>query len=89
MYFFIEFLLCSGIDISLLIMKLENGYRLEKPQMCPQEIFNVIYVCWRHKDKRPTFNDVVKQLKSAIYEVYQITFLRYLQIRILKLVIER
>jgi len=64
----------KGIDISLLIMKLENGYRLEKPQLCPQEIFNVIYVCWRSKHKRPTFNDIVKQLKNAIYEVYQISY---------------
>lgn len=64
----------QGIDISLLIMKLENGYRLEKPQLCPQEIFNVMYVCWRSKHKRPTFNEIVKQLRTAIYEVYQISY---------------
>jgi len=36
----------QGIDISLLILKLENGHRLEKPQNCPQEIFNIMYKCW-------------------------------------------
>ena len=63
----------QGIDISLLLLKLENGHRLEQPPACPIELFNLMYKCWHsNKHKRPKFTEIVKELKSIIFELYQL-----------------
>jgi serine/threonine protein kinase len=63
----------QGIDIAMLLLKLENGHRLEKPPLCPDEIYNIMYKCWdANKRHRPTFTHLVRELKSVIYDLYQI-----------------
>jgi serine/threonine protein kinase len=63
----------QGIDIAMLLLKLENGHRLEKPLHCPDEIYNIMYKCWfANKRDRPTFSDLVREFKTAYYEIYQV-----------------
>ena len=45
-------------------LKLENGYRLERPDKCPPNIYNIMYKCWLLKKKqRPSFKDIVELFK--------------------------
>ena len=62
----------QGIDINTLVWKLQNGHRLDKPQYCPDEIYNLMYCCWNDdKLKRPIFKEIVKDLKNIINELYK------------------
>jgi hypothetical protein len=62
----------QGIDINILIAKLENNYRLEKPQKCPDELYTLMYKCW-HSDrlKRPSFGEIVRDMRKIIYTLYR------------------
>ena len=63
----------QGIDITLLLLKLENGHRLDKPSQCPDEVYNLMYKCWAaNKRNRPTFSELVRDFRMVIYELYQI-----------------
>ena len=43
----------------------EKGYRMEKPEGCPQEIYELMRQAWDlNADKRPTFHVVKQQLAS-------------------------
>lgn len=47
----------------LITMIAEEGKRLEKPQECPQEVYNVMHACWqRLPQDRPTFSELVKMM---------------------------
>ena len=61
----------QGIDIGLLLLKLENGHRLEKPPHCPDEVYSLMYKCWHpNKKKRPTFAELVLSFDSLIAQLY-------------------
>lgn len=63
----------QGVDINMLILKLENGYRLEKPEQCPDEVYSLMYKCWHaDKSKRPTFSDIVKEMKQILNDLYNL-----------------
>jgi serine/threonine protein kinase len=54
----------QGIDICMVLMKLENGHRLEKPLECPDELYDIMYKCWlRDRNLRPRFKDIVKEIE--------------------------
>ena len=41
----------------------EKGYRMEKPEGCPQEIYKLMCQAWDlNADRRPTFHQVKQQL---------------------------
>ena len=62
----------QGVDINMLILKLENGHRLEKPQFCPDEVYTLMYKCWHaDKAKRPAFSEVVREMKTIIKDLYE------------------
>jgi serine/threonine protein kinase len=62
----------QGIDIALLLLKLENGHRLEKPALCPDEMYAIMYKCWNaNKKVRPTFAELVKELKTLMVELFE------------------
>lgn len=62
----------QGIDIACLLVKLNNGHRLDKPAQCPLEIYNLMLKCWQDaKSMRPTFKELVKELKQTIKDLYQ------------------
>lgn len=45
------------------VKHVEKGYRMEKPEGCPQEIHKLMTQAWDlNADQRPTFNQVKQQL---------------------------
>lgn len=43
----------KGVDVIKLI---ENGQRLSQPDLCPENVFDVMKNCWNYNPKsRPTF----------------------------------
>lgn len=48
--------------------KVREGYRLEKPEHCKRELYNIMYYCWaQNPDDRPTFSDLVTFLKHLLF----------------------
>ncbi len=61
----------QGIDIHLVLLKLQNGYRLDKPDECPDDVYNLIYKCWNiDRARRPNFNAIVDELKFILADLY-------------------
>ena len=57
----------QGISIDTLVTRLENGHRLDKPEHCPDDVYNLMYSCWNaNKYKRPKFSDIVKEMTELI-----------------------
>ena len=53
--------------IDMILMRLENGYRLERPDECPEDVYNIMFKCWlAEKRDRPTFADLAAQLKQKL-----------------------
>jgi fibroblast growth factor receptor 1 len=47
--------------------KVREGYRLEKPEHCKREAYNVMFYCWE-KDaaQRPAFSELVQLLEQLL-----------------------
>lgn len=52
-------------------LTLYTGQRLEKPEICSEEVYELMLSCWKaNPDERPDFSDIKKKLdpnKSKIY----------------------
>ncbi|XP_048579992.1 tyrosine-protein kinase Mer [Nematostella vectensis] len=54
----------SGVEI---LERLKQGYRLEKPSCCSQELYAIMYECWNPEPKnRPSFLDIVHRLEEIL-----------------------
>ncbi|XP_019639750.1 PREDICTED: fibroblast growth factor receptor 3-like, partial [Branchiostoma belcheri] len=52
-----------------LMKLLPDGYRLEKPALCPQEIYDVMRCCWETlPENRPTFPDLKVTLDRIVQD---------------------
>ncbi|XP_065909295.1 tyrosine-protein kinase Mer-like [Dysidea avara] len=60
----------AGIENQLMIRALKNGYRPDKPVLCPDELYNsVISLCWEEVPmNRLTFRDIVKKLDRVLLD---------------------
>ena len=55
----------SDLGIVGLVDHLELGGRLEKPSICPNEIYHMITDCWRREPfERPTFIQLMARLNA-------------------------
>lgn len=47
--------------------KVREGYRMEKPEHCKREVYNIMFYCWE-KDfsQRPTFTELVELLEQLL-----------------------
>ena len=44
-----------------------DGYRLEKPEHCKREVYNIMFYCWeKDANQRPTFSDLVELLVQML-----------------------
>uniref|UniRef100_A0A182IWT4 receptor protein-tyrosine kinase n=1 Tax=Anopheles atroparvus TaxID=41427 RepID=A0A182IWT4_ANOAO len=49
-----------AIATGKLLRYLENGYRMERPKSCSEELYDLMYSCWTvHPGERPTFTKIV------------------------------
>lgn len=57
-----------GMTATEVIKKVCDGYRLEKPEHCKREMYNIMYYCWeRNPNKRPSFSELVCLLDNLLY----------------------
>ena len=62
---YINILFKSGMTNAEVLHQVDNGYRMQCPQGCPQALHDIMMECW-HKDpmKRPTFETLQWQLED-------------------------
>ncbi|XP_054721294.1 vascular endothelial growth factor receptor 1-like [Uloborus diversus] len=59
-----------GIDLDEeFYKKLKNGYRMEKPDFCPDYVYKMMQNCWKENpEERPNFSQIAETLGSCIDE---------------------
>lgn len=61
-----------------LFQKINDGYRLEKPEYSTTDIYDIMLSCWfKEAETRPLFNELEEQLKNLLEDYVQ--NVRYLQ----------
>ncbi|XP_015786449.1 tyrosine kinase receptor Cad96Ca [Tetranychus urticae] len=56
-----------GMDTKEVMRKVINGFRLEKPDHCRREMYNIMYYCWETRPaSRPTFTELIDKLDKLI-----------------------
>lgn len=59
-----------GIDLTDVFHKLESGYRMERPNGCPPEVYDLMRQCWHWQAQdRPTFKNIHHMLEH-MFQVY-------------------
>lgn len=49
-----------GLGAADVMRRVRDGYRLDKPEHCRRELYNIMYYCWdRNPNERPHFTDLV------------------------------
>lgn len=56
-----------GMSTKEVMRKVRDGYRLEKPEHCKREIYNIMFYCWDSlPDERPKFPEITKMLDNLV-----------------------
>ncbi|XP_055748186.1 tyrosine-protein kinase HCK-like [Salvelinus fontinalis] len=65
-----------GMTNPEVIRSLETGYRMQRTDSCPQELYDIMLECWKNKpEDRPTF----EYLQSVLEDFYTATESQYQQ----------
>ncbi|XP_018594643.1 tyrosine-protein kinase HCK-like [Scleropages formosus] len=65
-----------GMTNPEVIRLLEKGYRMQRMDSCPQELYDIMVLCWKNKaEERPTF----EYLQSVLEDFYTATESQYQQ----------
>ncbi|XP_070539505.1 platelet-derived growth factor receptor beta-like [Ptychodera flava] len=61
-----------GIAGKKLLKMLKAGHRMEQPENCPREIYEIMYSCWQSSAKdRPSFTQLREQLERILEDSQQ------------------
>lgn len=53
------------VNVSDLLTKLSNGFRMERPKTCPEEYYAIMLTCWQQSpSKRPSFSELAKSIHA-------------------------
>ncbi|XP_034829845.1 tyrosine kinase receptor Cad96Ca isoform X1 [Maniola hyperantus] len=56
-----------GLSAGDVMRKVREGHRLEKPEHCRRELYNIMYYCWEvEPTTRPDFKEVVNMLERLL-----------------------
>lgn len=56
-----------GLSANEVIRRIRDGYRLEKPDHCRREMYNIMFYCWDKDPKlRPNFSELVSLLDRLL-----------------------
>ncbi|KAK3866217.1 hypothetical protein Pcinc_028242 [Petrolisthes cinctipes] len=56
-----------GLGATEVMRKVREGYRLEKPDHCRREVYNIMYYCWdKDQKERPSFIELVTTLEGLL-----------------------
>ncbi|XP_051530738.1 tyrosine-protein kinase Lyn-like [Myxocyprinus asiaticus] len=65
----------AGLSNSEVMVKVRQGYRMQCPENCPQELYDIMKMCWKAKpEERPTFEytqSVLEDYNTATEGQYQ------------------
>uniref|UniRef100_A0A8C6RBF5 Tyrosine-protein kinase n=1 Tax=Nannospalax galili TaxID=1026970 RepID=A0A8C6RBF5_NANGA len=65
-----------GMTNPEVIRALEHGYRMPRPEHCPEELYNIMTRCWKNRpEERPTF----EYIQSVLDDFYTATESQYQQ----------
>ncbi|XP_036386343.1 tyrosine-protein kinase HCK-like [Megalops cyprinoides] len=65
-----------GMTNPEVIRSLEKGYRMQRTESCPQELYDIMLDCWKNRpEERPTF----EYLQSVLEDFYTATESQYQQ----------
>lgn len=54
-----------GLDLQHVYGKLEKGYRMERPEGCPLDVYNLMLNCWEWKSSdRPSFREILDEMNT-------------------------
>ncbi|XP_014670463.1 PREDICTED: tyrosine-protein kinase Abl-like, partial [Priapulus caudatus] len=54
-----------GVDLTEVYHLLEKGYRMERPQGCPENVYDLMKKCWQwDPNQRPTFKEIGRELED-------------------------
>ncbi|KAL9972466.1 hypothetical protein ACROYT_G018772 [Oculina patagonica] len=52
-----------------LMRRLKTGYRMEKPDMCPDNFYAMMLDCWKQdRDERPSFQELLERLEQLMLQ---------------------
>ena len=53
-----------GMTDTMVLERLQQGYRMPQPHKCPKKLYNIMLDCWqREPENRPTFKTLWQELK--------------------------
>ncbi|XP_022919569.2 tyrosine kinase receptor Cad96Ca isoform X1 [Onthophagus taurus] len=56
-----------GMSAQEVMKRVKEGYRLDKPEHCRRELYNIMYYCWNHDPKeRPSFTECLELLDNLV-----------------------
>ncbi|KAG5892404.1 hypothetical protein JTB14_014754 [Gonioctena quinquepunctata] len=56
-----------GMSAVEVMKKVRDGYRLDKPEHCRRELYNIMYYCWdKDAKQRPTFTECIELLEKLL-----------------------
>ena len=56
-----------GLAAAEVMRRVRDGYRLDKPEQCRRELYNIMYYCWDKDPKdRPSFGELIKLLEQLL-----------------------
>ena len=69
---------CSTLKhLSDVLAYIEKGNRMDCPQNCPPEVYEIMKTCWYERpEDRPTFKELLEQLKALPPSAVQTGFQR-------------
>ncbi|XP_034952398.1 tyrosine kinase receptor Cad96Ca [Chelonus insularis] len=58
-----------GMAAADVMRKIKDGYRLERPEHCKRELYNIMYYCWdKDPNCRPTFSELVIMAEGLLLD---------------------
>uniref|UniRef100_A0A2K5PD70 Tyrosine-protein kinase n=1 Tax=Cebus imitator TaxID=2715852 RepID=A0A2K5PD70_CEBIM len=71
-----EYTAREGMSNPEVIRALERGYRMPRPEHCPEELYSIMMRCWKNRpEERPTF----EYIQSVLDDFYTATESQYQQ----------
>lgn len=56
-----------GLGAAEVMRRVKDGYRLEKPEHCKRELYNIMFYCWdKDQNERPSFHELVDLLSNLL-----------------------
>ncbi|XP_065204985.1 fibroblast growth factor receptor 1-like isoform X2 [Planococcus citri] len=63
----------TGLTVDQVVQRVSEGFRLDKPELCSNEIYQLMLDCWSYlPEERPTFTEIKERLVELINNMEQV-----------------